>query len=197
MKWSFSLLNFFLLSMLLSGTWIGSLQRGLRGKLNCRKISKWTSRLRTIFWWWLEYGSWISHKNKQCFIGLSGSSGWTRSLRDRPPIILPKLLLRECIRHTSALLVNPSVSFFSFPALQRKKTWRIQAGPRLSATGKSTAFIVSAQWRAFKTHVRADFACNLTHKTLFNKVRRPSLPWPLKNFYWPKTSSKCFTPCKF
>lgn len=157
------LLNCFLLSMLLSGTWVGSLEIGLRWKFNSRQTRKWTSRLRITFWWFefleMEYDSWISHKNKKCFYWII----WIVCLVE--PIYLGivhlshSLLLREHIHPSPAFLANPS--FFFFLAFWRNKAWGIQAGPWWRAMGKSMVFTVSSQWRAFKAQMRTDFAFNL------------------------------------
>lgn len=83
------LLKCFLLRVLLSGTWVGSLETGLRWKFNSRQTRKWTSRLKITFWWFglleMEYDRRISHKNKKCFIGLSGSSVWLNPFTQGQP----------------------------------------------------------------------------------------------------------------
>lgn len=97
-KWSCSPLHFLFFSLVSSKTQADSLEIGLRWKFNPAQTKKWTLRLRIAFWWFelleMEYDSCISHKNKKRFIGLSGSPVWLNpSLRDGPPLLLPKACL--------------------------------------------------------------------------------------------------------
>ena len=65
-------------SLLLSKIQVDSLEIGLRRNFNPAQTRKWTLRLTGTFRWFelleMEYDSWISYKNRKCFIGLSGSS---------------------------------------------------------------------------------------------------------------------------
>lgn len=89
-------------------------------------------------------------------------SGWTHLLRGSPSLTLPSF--EGTHPPPPAFLVNPS--FFFTLAFRNNKAWGTQAGPWLRAVGKSIAFVVSSQWRAFKAQMRTDFAFNLITKLL-------------------------------
>lgn len=126
-KTFFSVPSFFLLCMLLSGTWGSSLETGLewiranqKVPIKTQNLSGTSRVLETV------YDSWISSKNKTCFTGLSGLYALLNPLMQRWPLTSPKLFVEDHIHHLPILVV--SLLFFPLLTYLRNFAWALIKG---------------------------------------------------------------------